>query len=55
MKRVAWTIVFLLILNISLFILYGTMISSQEEPEMIRDDRVVDTQKEERDTPSFEG
>ncbi|SIS45827.1 hypothetical protein [Salimicrobium flavidum] len=51
MRRVAWTIIFLVILNISLFVLYGTMISSQEEPEMIRSEQIVDT---ENSAPSFE-
>lgn len=56
MRRVAWTIIFLVILNVSLFVLYGTMISSQDEPEIIRSDQVVDTQEESSNSiRTFEG
>ncbi|SDJ11640.1 hypothetical protein [Salimicrobium halophilum] len=47
MKKVAWTIVFLVILNISLFVLYGTVFSSDDEQPIIPGEEVVDLQGEE--------
>ncbi|WP_347860986.1 hypothetical protein U0355_09800 [Salimicrobium sp. PL1-032A] len=54
MKKVAWTIVFLVILNISLFVLYGTVLSSNDEPPVLPGEEVVDfEEKEKNSAPAY--